>query len=83
MELVALGELAFRDVHKYIGYLEDIIDVGLDAASPFLDLILVACDLRVVSASCAKRMMLNVRYLEAFASLLQSDDGDVCKPAMR
>ena len=80
LEFVAFGELAFRNVHEDVGDLEDVIDVGLDTASPFLDLVLVACDLRAASAPCARQVLLNMRYLEAFATLLQSDDGDVCKP---
>ena len=42
LELVALGELALGDVHEHVRDLEDIIDVGLDAAPPFLHLVLVA-----------------------------------------
>ena len=40
-----LGQLAFGDIHEDVGDLEDVIDVGLDAAPPFLHFVLVACNL--------------------------------------
>ena len=45
LELVALGELALGDVYEHVRDLEDVIDVGLDAAPPFLHFVLVACNL--------------------------------------
>ena len=55
LELVALGELALGDVHEHVRDLEDVIDVGLDAAPPFLHLVLVARDLPEHSASARPR----------------------------
>ena len=40
-----LGEFTFGDVHENVGNLEDIVDVGFDAVTPFLDFVLVTCDL--------------------------------------
>lgn len=40
-----LRHLAFRYVHKYVGDLEDVIKVRLDSSAPFLDFVLIACDL--------------------------------------
>ena len=86
LEFVTFGELAFRDVNEDVGNLEDVIDVGLDTASPFLDLVLVACDLRAASATCARQVVPNIstskrlppffsRTIETFVSLGESVNG--------
>lgn len=48
--------LAFRYVHKYVGNLEDVIEVRLDSSAPFLDLVLVACDLKKGLEFCYSRL---------------------------
>jgi hypothetical protein len=45
LQVLVLGELAFGDVDEDVGDLEDVIDVCLDARAPFLNFVLVACDL--------------------------------------
>ena len=44
-----LGKFALRDVHENVGNLENVVDIGFDAVTPFLDLVLVACDLWLMS----------------------------------
>ena len=51
LEVLVLGYFAFRDVHEHVLYLEHVIDVRLDSVSPFLDLVLVACNL-VEQSTC-------------------------------
>ena len=52
LEVLVLGHLAFRNVHEDVHNLKDVIDVGLDSVAPFLDFVLVACNLgRIVNST--------------------------------
>ena len=46
LEVLVLGHLAFRNVHEDVHNLKDVIDVGLDSVAPFLDFVLVTCNLQ-------------------------------------
>lgn len=50
LQFLALRNLSLRDVHEDVGDLEDIVDVGLYTAAPFLDFVLVASDLEAFAA---------------------------------
>lgn len=51
LQVLVLCGLALRNVHEYVGDLQDVIEVGLDTVPPFLDLILVASYLRKMRRS--------------------------------
>lgn len=50
LQFLTLRDFSLRDVHEDVGDLEDIVDVGLYTAAPFLDFVLVAGDLEALAA---------------------------------
>lgn len=73
-----LCELAFRNVDEYIGDLEDIVYVGLNAVPPFLHLVLVASDLYDEDEYPLLHFTRKHRpYLKPLSPLLESDNGDI------
>lgn len=84
IKLVGARSLALGNVREDPLDLEDLIQVGLDAGTPLLDLVLVAGDLWVGTTKLSSCIVLTPvepqTNLETLAALLQSDDGDVGEP---
>lgn len=45
LQVLMFGYFSFRNIHENVHYLKYVIEIRFDAIAPFLDFVLVACDL--------------------------------------
>ena len=74
LKVLALGDLPFRDVDEDIADLKDVIEICLDPVPPFLDFVLVACDLTGDLSIRALTSRDHETYLKSLPALLEPDD---------